>query len=58
MYFKIALKVIKSQGFTLSLEDAFYQKLQCGKPKLMPAGILGLNRDFLIAQLILFLNNF
>ena len=28
MYFKIILKVTKNQGFTLSLEDTFFEKPQ------------------------------
>ena len=41
MCFKIILKVAKNQGFTLSLEDAFFEKPQ-GGINLTPPGILGL----------------
>ena len=42
MYFKIILKVTKKQGFTLSLEDAFFEKPYCGVP-----AVLGLKSEIL-----------
>ena len=45
MCFKITLKVIENQGFTLSLEDTFFEKPQGGQSDPRPAhprGILGL----------------
>ena len=41
MYFKLILKVTKKQGFTLSLEDTFFEKSQWGQINPLPA-ILGL----------------
>ena len=48
MYFKIILKVTKNQGFTLSLEDIFFEKPQGGSIWLPPSlsGILGLRNNF------------
>ena len=49
MCLKIILKVTKNQGFTLSLEDAFFEK-PLGAVKLTPLphppAVLGLNPDF------------
>ena len=36
MFFKIMLKVTKNQGFTLSLEDTFFEKSQGEGVKLTP----------------------
>ena len=43
MCFKIILKVTKNQGFTLSLEDTFFEKPKGGGGvKLTPPAVLGL----------------
>ena len=36
MYLMMILKVTKNQGFTLSLEDTFFEKPQEGRAKLSP----------------------
>ena len=47
MCFKIILKVTKNQGFTLSLEDTFFEKPQDGQvdPSLNPPAVLGLKQN-------------
>ena len=42
MCLKIILKVTKDQGFTLSVEDTFFEKPQGGGVKLTPPAVLGL----------------
>ena len=45
----IILKVTKKQGFTLSLEDTFFEKPQ-GEVKLIPPAVLGLKSLSLIIR--------
>ena len=53
MCFKIILKVTKNQGFTLSLEDTFFEKPQRerGRVKLTPPVVLGLRLQCYVALL-------
>ena len=50
MCLKIILKVTKNQGFTLSLEDTFFEKPQVGggvKLTPPPLAVLGLNKKIM-----------
>ena len=50
MCLKIILKVTKNQGFTLSLEDTFFEKPQAGGGVNLtppPLAVLGLNRKIM-----------
>ena len=42
MWLMIILKVTQSQGFSLSLEDTFFEKLQWEGGQIDPQAILGL----------------
>ena len=44
IYLKIILRVTKNQGFTLSLEEKFFEKPQ-GGVKLTPSAVLGLSHQ-------------
>ena len=48
MCFEIISKVTKNQGFTLSLEDTFFEKPQGGGGQ--PPGILGLKKRREVSQ--------
>ena len=49
MCLKIVLKVTKNQGFTLSLEDTFFEKPQGGGSNWPPSpAVLGLNSQFAV----------
>ena len=56
MCFKIILKVTKNQGFTLSLEDIFFEKPQGGQIDLPPLpAVLGLKLcGYIYSSLYLF----
>ena len=47
MWLMIILKVTKNQGFTISVEDTFFEKPQRGvKLTPFPPAVLGLNKSF------------